>query len=207
MKEICLFVVETFVYVCTVVNNALDAFAFLYTVHCFKQMLFLSASLITFWPVICETVLLFATLDWLGLDFTFFFFFLLIKEMDRIKHKLRNSNKRHMGGMMLENTYCTSVYFEELRGHARCFRFVNVLLLYIVHSSKKQPCYVTSCCISALSIDISCDVKNHQRSFISSFQRAEFSMRKVLFFFLKIIDVCVVSLLIFLSPCFIFIVS
>lgn len=40
-----------------------------------------------------------------------------------------------------------------------CFSFVNVLLLCIVHSSKKQQCYVTSCCISGPSMDISCDVK------------------------------------------------
>ncbi len=67
-----------------------------YTVHFFWSYrdVFLSVSLITFWPVLCETV-------WNILIFTphlivpillWFFFFIQIKEMGHIKQKLRNSN-------------------------------------------------------------------------------------------------------------------
>lgn len=90
------------------------------------------------------------------------------------------------GGMVLEQPYCTSVYFENLRGHIHCLCCVNVLL-YIVHSSKKQQCSVTSCCIPGLSKDISCDVQ------ITSRAQALFSassMRQVRGFF-RIIDQCV----------------
>lgn len=153
MKE---FVVETFVFECTVVNNALAAFVFLYCLIYFlnyRDVCFLSVSLASaLWNSLGRIAIhphLIVTL--------FFIFFLL---------KIRIALNKSSGTKTMKTEHFTGRHgckkphtapVSTLKIH--CFSFVNVLLLCIVHSSKKQQCYVTSCCISGPSMDISCDVK------------------------------------------------
>lgn len=82
---------RSFVCICTVVN-ALDAFVFLYTVHFFNHT-DIFVSLITFWPVLCETVLLtlcYSPNIWLFQLYFDYFLFFWLKRWIAKKRKLRN---------------------------------------------------------------------------------------------------------------------
>lgn len=96
----------------------------------------------------------------------------------------------HLVTLVLENLLHASEYFTELGGHTGCFCFVNVFLCYIVHSSEKktQTCYVTSCCISSLSMDISCGVKITRGALFSALKGRIFHEAGTFFF--MVIDVC-----------------
>ena len=169
------------------------------------MFIFLISIFITFWPVLCETfcdILLFT----LHLIVTVLLSFLRLKRWITINKKTQELKQWKLNislwGMTLENPYCTSVYFEDLRGHIHCsFCFVKILRLHTVHSSKKQ-CYVTSCCIWTFS----CDVKITSRAqpLFSASKEHDLPWGRYICFFKKRIIIC---LWVFLSSCFICIVS